>query len=194
MFFALQSPWGARPIIKLIQYILSRKVQSNSWQALIKPWDGFCGPLEVRTHPLPPPDSGASFSSFRVFVFEISVLRFRSRVLRFRDLGASCFGLRFRVLRFRNYRTGLRRFVQHHDWLHCMLEKKSKNFLRFPVNTQEWYTYVFWCHWSSVTPISNGWVTTVLSIGSVKECFHMTSRRPYWCLKQWKGGYVGVPN
>ena len=31
------------------------------------------------------------------------VLRFRSRVLRFRDLGASCFGLRFRVLRFRNY-------------------------------------------------------------------------------------------
>ena len=39
---------------------------------------------------------GASFSRFRV-------LRFRSRVLRFRDLGASCFGLRFRVLRFRNY-------------------------------------------------------------------------------------------
>ena len=77
------------------------------------------------THPLPPPDSGASFSSFGVFVFEIWVLRFRSRVLRFRDLevfvfdrgcfvfefwvlrfrdlGASCFGLRFRVLRFRNY-------------------------------------------------------------------------------------------
>ena len=93
----------ARPIIKLIQYILSRKVQLNSWQVLIKPWDGFCGPLEVRTHPLPPPDSGASFSSFGVFVFEIwvlrfpsIVLRFRSRVLRFRDLGASCFGLRFR--------------------------------------------------------------------------------------------------
>ena len=39
---------------------------------------------------------GASFSRFRG-------LRFRSRVLRFRDLGASCFGLRFRVLRFRNY-------------------------------------------------------------------------------------------
>ena len=51
------------------------------------------------------------------FVFEIWVLRFRvlgapfSRfgcsvfefwVLRFRDLGSSCFGLRFRVLRFRN--------------------------------------------------------------------------------------------
>ena len=53
----------ARPIIKLIQYILPRKVQLNSWQALIKPWNGFCGPLEVRTHPLPPPDSGASFSS-----------------------------------------------------------------------------------------------------------------------------------
>ena len=37
------------------------------------------------------------------FVFEFWVLRFRDRVLRFRDLGASCFGLRFRVLRFRNY-------------------------------------------------------------------------------------------
>ena len=80
------------PIIKLIQYILSRKVQLNSWQALIKPWDGFCLPLEVRTHPLPPPDSGASFSSFGIFVFEFWVLRFR-------DLGASfsrfgCFVLR----------------------------------------------------------------------------------------------------
>ena len=88
-----------RPIIKLIQYILSRKIQLNSWQALIKPWDGFCGPLEVWTHPLHPPDSGASFSSFGVFVFEIWVLRFRSRVLRFRVLGASfsrfgCFVLR----------------------------------------------------------------------------------------------------
>ena len=122
----------ARPIIKLIQYILSRKVQLNSWQALIKPWDRFCGPLEVRTHPLPPPDSGASFLSFGVFIFVIWVFRFRSRVLRFRDLGvfvfdlgcfvfefsffvfeswvrrfrdldASCFGLRFRVLHFRNY-------------------------------------------------------------------------------------------
>ena len=68
----------ARPIIKLIQYILSRKVQLNSWQALIKPWDGFCGPLEVRTHPLPPPDLGASFSSFGVFVFRFRVLRFRN--------------------------------------------------------------------------------------------------------------------
>ena len=41
-------------------------------------------------------DLGASFSSFGCFVFEIWVLRFRV-------LGASCFGLRFRVLRFRNY-------------------------------------------------------------------------------------------
>ena len=39
---------------------------------------------------------GASFSSFGCFVFEFWVLRFRV-------LGASCFGLRFRVLRFRNY-------------------------------------------------------------------------------------------
>ena len=43
-------------------------------------------------------DLSASFSRFWG-------LRFRSRVLRFRVLGASCFGLRFRVLRFRNYPT-----------------------------------------------------------------------------------------
>ena len=98
----------ARPIIKLIHYIPSRNVQLNSWQALIKPWDGFCGPLEVRTHPLPPPDSDcvmqdvqptvvSSFGCFvfdlGCFVFEFWVLRFRSWVLRFRVLGASCFGL-----------------------------------------------------------------------------------------------------
>ena len=87
----------ARPIIKLIQYILPRKVQLNSWQALIKPWDGFCGPLEVRTHPLPPPDSGASFSSFGVFVFEIWVLRFRDLEVFVFDLG--CFVFEVWVLR-----------------------------------------------------------------------------------------------
>ena len=37
---------------------------------------------------------GSSFSSFGYFLFE---------ALCFRDLGASCFGLRFPVLRFRNY-------------------------------------------------------------------------------------------
>ena len=50
-------------------------------------------------------------SSFWVLRFRSRVLRFRDLgvfvfefwVLRFRDLGASCFGLRFRVLRFRNY-------------------------------------------------------------------------------------------
>ena len=56
------------------------------------------------THPLPPLDSGASFSSFGVFVFEIWVLRFRSRVLRFRDLGVfvfdrGCFVFEIWVLR-----------------------------------------------------------------------------------------------
>ena len=40
-----------------MQDILSRNVQLNSLQAFIKPWDGFCGPLEVQTNPLPPPDS-----------------------------------------------------------------------------------------------------------------------------------------
>ena len=42
---------------------------------------------------------GASFSSFGCFVFDLGCFG----VLRFRVLGASCFGLRFRVLRFRNY-------------------------------------------------------------------------------------------
>ena len=61
----------------------------------------------MRTHPLPPPDSGASFSSFKVFVFEIWVLRFRSMVLRFRDLGIfvfdlGCFVFEIWVLRFRS--------------------------------------------------------------------------------------------
>ena len=57
---------------------------------------------------------GALFSSLGCFVFEIWVLRasvfvfeclvFETLwVLSFRDFGASCFGLRFRVLRFRNY-------------------------------------------------------------------------------------------
>ena len=63
---------------------------------------------------------GASFSSFVCFVFDFWVLRFRDLgasfsslgcfifeiwVLPFRELGSSCFGLRFRVLRFRNYQT-----------------------------------------------------------------------------------------
>ena len=43
------------------------------------------------------------FRDLGVFVFEFWVLRVRSRVLRFRDLGASCFSLRFRLLCFRNY-------------------------------------------------------------------------------------------
>ena len=41
-------------------------------------------------------------SSFGCFAFEFWVLRFRF-------LGASCFGLRFRVRRFRNYRLSLTR-------------------------------------------------------------------------------------
>ena len=45
---------------------------------------------------------GASFSRFGCFVFDRCFV-FEFRVLRFRDLGASCFGLRFRVPRFRNY-------------------------------------------------------------------------------------------
>ena len=100
----------------------------NSWQALIKPWDGFCGPLEVRTHPLPPPDLdcvmqdvklqllnlqwfrvlGVSFLRFKGLHFRVLSasfsrfwgLRFRSRVLRFRVLDALF--LRFRSLRFRS--------------------------------------------------------------------------------------------
>ena len=50
---------------------------------------------------------GSSFSRFGVFVFEIGVFVFEIWGLRFRDLGSSFFGLRFRVLRFRNYRPFL---------------------------------------------------------------------------------------
>ena len=48
-------------------------------------------------------DLGVFVFEFWVLRFRDRVLRFRSRVLRFRDLGTSCFGLRFRVLRFRYY-------------------------------------------------------------------------------------------
>ena len=47
------------------------------------------------------------------------MLRFRDRVLRFRVLGASCFGLRFRVLRFRNYHLS--------DGIHCDLNSVFQN-------------------------------------------------------------------
>ena len=47
---------------------------------------------------------GLRFRDFGVFVFETGCFVFEFWVLRFRVLGASCFGLRFRVLRFRNYR------------------------------------------------------------------------------------------
>ena len=109
----------ARPIIKLIHYIPSRNVQLNSWQALIKPWDGFCGPLEVRTHPLSPPDSDCVMqdvqptvvSSFGCFVFEILGASFSILGASFSSLGASfsilgasfssfgCFVFEFWVLR-----------------------------------------------------------------------------------------------
>ena len=65
---------------------------------------------------------GASFSSFGCFVFEFWVLRFRV-------LGASCFGLRFRVLRFRNYLC----FRRCYD--HCfhfkLCHARSQDFLTF---------------------------------------------------------------
>ena len=69
-------------------------------QLVIKPWDGFCGPLEVRTHPLPPPDSDCVIQWFRVL--GASFWRFRG--LRFRVLSASfssfgCFVFEIWVLR-----------------------------------------------------------------------------------------------
>ena len=59
--------------------------------------------LRLRSRVLRFRDLGVFVFEFWVLRFRDRVLRFRSRVLRFRDLGASCFGLRFRVLRFRNY-------------------------------------------------------------------------------------------
>ena len=49
--------------------------------------------LRFRSRVLRFRDLGASFSSFGCFVFEIWVLRFRSRVLRLRDLGVFVFDL-----------------------------------------------------------------------------------------------------
>ena len=59
---------------------------------------------------------GSRVSSFGVFVFEFRVFVFEFWVLRFRDFGASCFGLRFRVLRFRvlrfrNYPHGMAYYI-----------------------------------------------------------------------------------
>ena len=56
---------------------------------------------------------GASFSRFWGLRFRSRVLRFRSRGLRFRVLGASCFGLRFLVLRFRNYPSNTASSTNH---------------------------------------------------------------------------------
>ena len=60
------------------------------------------------THPLPPPDSGASFSSFGVFVFEIWVLRFRDLGVFVFDRG--CFVFEFWMLRFRVLGASFSRF------------------------------------------------------------------------------------
>ena len=88
--------------------------------------------------------------------------------------------------------TGLQRFVQHLDWLHCMLGKKSKNFF-----------YVFqWTHKNGTRTSSDvtdqAWHQSAMAEWQqyclLKECFHMTSRRPYWCLTQWNGNHVGVSN
>ena len=54
------------------------------------------------------------FRDFGCFVFEFWVLRFR-------DLGASCFGLRFRVLRFRNYPGPVGFSVSFHPWIKLMV-------------------------------------------------------------------------
>ena len=69
---------------------------------------------------------GASFSSPGCFVFEIWVRRFR-------DLGASCFDLRFRVLRFRNYLIYLL-FVDQDECL---------TLLRRQVKTYTWFLICF---------------------------------------------------
>ena len=70
----------------------------------------------MRTNPLPPPDSDCRHevvliqptvvSSFGCFVFKFWVFRFQV-------VGASCFGLRFRVLRFRNYHSHSAHFPRH---------------------------------------------------------------------------------
>ena len=74
-------------------WIVLRLFVCRAWFLLVVTWKGTvsCFYRTDRFRVL-----GASLSSFGCFVFEIWVLRFR-------DLGASCFSLRFRVLPFRNY-------------------------------------------------------------------------------------------
>ena len=55
---------------------------------------------------LPPPGLACVMQDLKLLSFNVQwfgCFVFESWVLRFRDLGASCFGLRFRVLRFQNY-------------------------------------------------------------------------------------------
>ena len=110
--------------------IASCKTYSLQWfRVLGASFSRFWG-LRFRSRVLRFRVLGASFSRFGCFVFEFWVLRFRVlgasfsrfRGLRFRVLGASCFGLRFRVLCFRNYLNLLQptsnqiRVLMHHQY------------------------------------------------------------------------------
>ena len=74
---------------KTLGWVLSTFVGANA--SAVSTWFGLGASFSSASFSI-----GASFSRFRCCVFEFWVLSFR-------DLGASYFGLRFRVLRFRNY-------------------------------------------------------------------------------------------
>ena len=66
-------------------------------------------------------------------------------MLRFRDVGASCFGLRFRVLRFRNYRAMLYQpgyeVIHVGSWSNCGFYPPVKEMNR-QICTYEMISYV----------------------------------------------------
>ena len=73
-------------IISIPPYLCRREIKCSVR------WIG--GPLEVWTQPLPPPGLACVMQDLKLLSFKVQW---------FRDMGASCFGLRFRVLCFRNY-------------------------------------------------------------------------------------------
>ena len=78
---------------------------------------------------------------------------------------------------------------------HCILSTQ----------TSSWCICWKECGKGLLTSILQIWTKKVTTEGMVAQLFlvqlekmagdrfHMTSRRPYWCTKQWSGGHVGVP-
>jgi len=74
-----------------------------------------------------------------------------------------------------------------------LLDKEFILFLRTPFSCGT--------QWGMPSGLFAGWDFLLLNNRGARhiirpdiERFHMTSRQPFWCSKQWNGGHVGVPN